>query len=109
MLYHHDLPDCQKKEIPLLKRHAAEDLLPAAYTISIIPTTRIAGGLFILQSSVFRISEKLLNGEQGLALTIISLYFRFGEYRLNLCGYLYNVGQGHWLNLRYNPMIHYRI
>lgn len=36
MLYHHDLPDCQKKEIPLLKRHAAGDLLPAAYTISII-------------------------------------------------------------------------
>ena len=34
-----------------------------------IPTTRTAGGLFVLQSSVFRISEKLLNGEQGHALT----------------------------------------
>lgn len=34
-----------------------------------IPTTRRAGGLFVLQSFVFRISEKLLNGEQGLALT----------------------------------------
>jgi len=34
-----------------------------------IPTTRRAGGLFVLQSSVFRISEKLLNGEQGHALT----------------------------------------
>jgi len=30
---------------------------------------RRAGGLFVLQSSVFRINEKLLNGEQGLALT----------------------------------------
>ena len=35
-----------------------------------IPTTRRAGGLFVLQSFVFRISEKLLNGEQGLALTM---------------------------------------
>ena len=35
-----------------------------------IPTTRRAGGLSVLQSFVFRISEKLLNGEQGLALTI---------------------------------------
>ena len=34
-----------------------------------IPTTRRAGGLFVLQSSVFRINEKLLNGEQGPALT----------------------------------------
>ena len=34
-----------------------------------IPTTRRAGGLFVLQSFVFRISEKLLNGEQGFALT----------------------------------------
>ena len=34
-----------------------------------IPTTRRAGGVFVLQSFVFRISEKLLNGEQGLALT----------------------------------------
>ena len=32
-------------------------------------TTR-AGGLFVLQSSVFRINEKLLNGEQGPALRI---------------------------------------
>ena len=35
-----------------------------------ILTTRRAGGLFVLQSSVFRINEKLLNGEQGPALTI---------------------------------------
>ena len=35
-----------------------------------IPTTRRAGGLFVLQSFVFRISEKLLNGEHGLALTM---------------------------------------
>jgi hypothetical protein len=34
-----------------------------------ILTTRRAGGLFVLQSSVFRINEKLLNGEQGHALT----------------------------------------
>ena len=34
-----------------------------------IPATRRAGGLFVLQSSVFRISEKLLHGEQGHALT----------------------------------------
>ena len=34
-----------------------------------ILTTRRAGGLFVLQSSVFRINEKLLNGEQGPALT----------------------------------------
>ena len=34
-----------------------------------IPTTRRAGGLFVLQSFVFRISEKLLIGEQGLTLT----------------------------------------
>ncbi|MCC8103840.1 MAG: hypothetical protein LIP11_16865 [Clostridiales bacterium] len=34
-----------------------------------IPTTRIAGGLFVLQSSVFRINEKLRNGEQGHTLT----------------------------------------
>ena len=33
-------------------------------------TTRIAGGLFVSQSFVFRISEKLLNGKQGFALTI---------------------------------------
>ena len=32
-------------------------------------TTRTAGGLFIFQSSVFRISEKLHNEKQGLALT----------------------------------------
>ena len=30
---------------------------------------RRAGGFFVLQSSIFRISEKLLNGEQGHALT----------------------------------------
>ena len=35
-----------------------------------ILTTRRAGGLFVLQSSVFRINEKLLNGEQGPALRI---------------------------------------
>ena len=35
-----------------------------------ILTTRRAGGLFVLQSSVFRINEKLLNGEQGPALTM---------------------------------------
>ena len=32
--------------------------------------TCIAGGLFVFQSSVFRISEKLHNGKQGFALTI---------------------------------------
>ena len=32
-------------------------------------STRRAGGLFVLQSSVFWISEKLLNGEQDHALT----------------------------------------
>ena len=32
-------------------------------------TTRIAGGLFVPQSSVFRINEKLHNVKQGLALT----------------------------------------
>ena len=31
--------------------------------------TCIAGGLFVFQSSVFRISEKLHNGKQGFALT----------------------------------------
>ena len=30
---------------------------------------RIAGGLFVSQSSVFRINEKLHNGKQGFALT----------------------------------------
>ena len=41
-----------------------------------ILTTRRAGGLFVLQSSVFRINEKLLNGEQGPALTIgIPVFF----------------------------------
>ena len=35
-----------------------------------ILTTRIAGGLFVSQSSVFRINEKLHNGKQGFALTI---------------------------------------
>ena len=35
-----------------------------------ISTTRIAGGLFVLHCGVFRISEKLRNGEQGHALTI---------------------------------------
>ena len=34
-----------------------------------ILTTRRAGGLFVLQSSVFRINEKLHNVKQGLALT----------------------------------------
>ena len=34
-----------------------------------ILTTRIAGGLFVFQSSVFRINEKLHNGKQGFALT----------------------------------------
>ena len=34
-----------------------------------ILTTRIAGGLFVSQSSVFRINEKLHNGKQGFALT----------------------------------------
>lgn len=34
-----------------------------------ILTTRRAGGLFVLQSSVFRINEKLHNGKQGHALT----------------------------------------
>ena len=38
-----------------------------------IPTTRRAGGLFVLQSSVFRISEKRNFGEQGHALTIYTL------------------------------------
>ncbi|WP_459831869.1 hypothetical protein, partial [Faecalimonas hominis] len=31
--------------------------------------TCIAGGLFVFQSSVFRISEKLHNGKQGFTLT----------------------------------------
>ena len=35
-----------------------------------ILTTRIAGGLFVSQSSVFRINEKLHNVKQGFALTI---------------------------------------
>jgi len=32
-------------------------------------TTRTAGGLFVFQSFVFRINEKLHNAKQGLALT----------------------------------------
>lgn len=34
-------------------------------------TIRTAGGLFVFQSSVFRINEKLHNVKQGLALTNI--------------------------------------
>ena len=39
---------------------------------------RTAGGLFVFQSSVFRINEKLHNVKQGLALTKKSSMSSFG-------------------------------